>query len=113
MEVTDKMKQDLAVLIVKHIKNNFATVYLSQNLIKTINISKTKEGWAIDIPAEIYDINLYKKKGVIVHTHNGSYASEVDKTGGYSGTHVDYVNKSISAAINEWLLFYNLKGRVK
>ena len=67
---------------------------LSQNLINTINVYQTDNGWAIDIPAECYDISLYNKKGIIVKTGKGSYAQSVDKSGGFSKTHKNFISCS-------------------
>lgn len=106
------MKQRLAELIVEKIRANFQDKFISQNLINTINVYQTDNGWAIDIPAECYDISLYNKKGVIVKTGKGSYAQSVDKKGGFSGTHKNYVEKAIDEAIDIWKNEQGIKGKV-
>ena len=45
----------------------------------------------------------FSKTGKIVYTYNGSYASQVDVTGGFSKEHKDYINRCIDKSVREWL----------
>lgn len=103
--------QLLAERIKKKIREEFAVVHLSQNLIDTIEVRRTTFGFEIEIPAEIYDIGRWYKDRAIVYTGQGSYAQQVDVEGGFSGTHTDYVEDAIKDAIKEWIL--ELKLNVK
>lgn len=107
------LESSLANIIVKHLQAEFSIRHLSGNLVNTIKITQTKNGYAIEIPAEVYNILLYKKKGVIIYTNNGSYASKIDHTGGFSGAHVGYVNRVINNAIQEWLAVNEIKGKIR
>lgn len=113
----DKEKLKLARIIVKNLKAEFSVVHLSGNLANTISITKysseSQSGYDINIPAEIYDIPLYRRKGVIVHTGNGSYANEVDLSGGFSGRHKNYVDRCIQESIQEWLSLSRIKAKVE
>lgn len=95
--------QKLAEKIKEYIKKDFAEVHLSKNLMDTISVYATEKGFNIDIPAEIYDIDKFFKEGVIVYTGEGSYAEAVNKEGGWSKTHVGYVEFSIKRAILDWV----------
>lgn len=93
----------LAMLIEDEVKKEFNFTHLSGNLKDTIKIEKgSTGGYNIIISAKLYDIAKYKEEGVKIY-RPGSYASEVDKTGGFSGTHKEYVNKCINKAIDRWL----------
>lgn len=105
--------ENLVKLILEELRKEFETVRLSGNLINTIKVYKEDGKWIIDIPAQMYDINRYKKSGVVVYNNRGSYASEVDKSGGFSGKHVDYVDRCIANAIQLWMTQNNIKGKVK
>jgi hypothetical protein len=92
----------LAMLIEDEIKKEFSVAFLSGNLKNSIKIEKGNgNGYNVIIPAELYDIGEWKKTGVKVYKQ-GSYASMVDKDGGFSGTHKDYVNRCINKAITRW-----------
>ena len=97
----------LTMLIKEYILREFEFIHLSQNLIDTIYLESTENGFAIHIPAEIYDIDLYKEKGVIVYTGDGSYAQEVNISGGFSHTHRGYIEDCIHLAIRD---FFKKKG---
>lgn len=111
--ITQQMLQDLANEIQANLKADFKKVFLSGNLRDTIRIVNTGNAVQIEIPAEMYDVNQFMQNQVIVFTGQGSYASEVDITGGFSGKHKNYVQRAINKAINVWLKKHNLKGRVK
>ena len=106
------MKKRLAELIVERIKANFQNKFISQNLINTISIYETENGWAVDIPAECYDITEFNKKGVVVYNGKGSYAQAVNKSGGFSKSHKNYVEKAINEAIAIWKNEQGIKGKV-
>lgn len=105
--------EQLANKIVEKLKKNFANVYLSGNLKDTIKVNKTPNGFEVEIPAKIYDLAKFYKTGAIIYTNNGSYASEVDETGGFSGVHKNYVEMAIYQAIYEWMKENNYNGSVK
>lgn len=106
----------LAKILVKNLKKEFANVHLSGNLAETIKlVQKRLNGkiyYEVQIPAQIYDIGLYRKRGVIVHTGAGSYADIVDSSGGFSGTHTDYVDRCIQKSIQEWARLSKIKIEV-
>ena len=107
-----KTKQ-LADYIVEYIKADFQTIYLSGNLRDTITIEKTSNGYKIEIPAEMYDVQRFKNTGAIIYTGQGSYASEVDKTGGFSGKHTNYVDRAISLGLFKWGFKQGINYRLK
>lgn len=103
-------------LLAEKIKNllrlEFEEVHLSANLMNTIKVNQTAMGFEVDIPAEIYDLNYYYDKGVIVYNGKGSYAQAVNVDGGFSGTHKGYVEYSIMMAIKEWMKELQLNGGI-
>lgn len=105
-------KERLANLIVENLKEEFSEKHISLNLVNTIQVYKTEKGWAVEIPAEMYDINLYNKMGVINYTGKGSYADYVDKYGGFSKTHKNYIENCINKAIRQVLKEFDLNGKV-
>ena len=94
----------LAEKIKKNIKEEFAVVHLSQNLINTIEVRRTTFGFEVEIPAEIYDLAKWYKEKVIVYTGGGSYAQQVDVEGGFSKMHEGFVEDCIKKALKEWIL---------
>lgn len=105
--------QDLANMIIEAIKGDFKDIYLSGNLRDTITLERSKNGFRIVINARIYDLVKFKKDNVIIYTGDGSYASDVDVKGGFSGKHKDYVERAIYKSIPIWIKKHNLKGVVK
>lgn len=103
MKITENELLDLTNKINSKLKDNFAKIHLSRNLIDTIEIRRTNYGYEIEIPAEIYDIRRYIDEGIVVYTGEGSYANEVNKTGGFSKFHKNYVEKAIFEGIAEWI----------
>lgn len=99
---------DLANLIKENLKKDFEQVHLSGNLANTITIGVSENGYYIDIPAQIYDIQKWLKQGVIVYTEDGSYAQQVNIDGGFSGKHVGYVELSIKKSIEQWIKEKNI-----
>lgn len=103
-----QLLEELAEMIKNNIKSDFEKVHLSGNLMNTIKVSYNADGFQVEIPAEMYDIALYKKDKVLKFTGKGSYAQEVNETGGHSGKHKNYVERAIETAINEWIKKNNL-----
>lgn len=106
----------LAKILVKNLKKEFANVHLSGNLANTIKLVQKRVNnevyYEVQIPAQIYDIGLYRKRGVIVHTGAGSYADIVNTSGGFSGTHTDYIDRCVQKSIQEWASLSKIKIEV-
>lgn len=112
MEITMEMKRKLAGLIVEEIRKEFQHVYLSKNLLNSIYIYQMSDKVIIDIDPKKYYISLYQQKGILKFIDNkSSYASEIDKTGGISGKHKDYVNECINIGIQKWIKLYNIDAK--
>lgn len=109
----DYYKQKLASIIQKNLQEEFKTVHFSKNLMNTIKVSKNSEGnWEVDIPADLYNLKQFKKKGVIIKTYKGSYAERINQTGGFSGKHKGYIETIIAKSVKEWLAAIGKKGKV-
>lgn len=93
----------LATLIKQNIEKEFAYIHVTQNLIDTIQILPSENGFYIDIPADMYDLKSWYEKGLIIYTGEGSYAQAVNELGGFSRTHTGYVEYAIKKAIKEFL----------
>lgn len=93
--------------IYDNIVKDFQRVHLSGNLSGTIHGSIKPGHSVLVIPADTYDISLYRMEKVVVYNGIGSYASEVSHTGGFSGVHVGYDERAIDQAIRK------VKGNVK
>lgn len=102
MVITVQMKERLAQLIVAKISENFSQKYITHNLIDNINITVRKENVIIEIPAQMYSFAEWNRNRVIVPYGKGSYANLVNKTGGFSGTHKNYVEQAIDDALKIW-----------
>ena len=129
MLVSDEDLMLLANLIVENIKKDFEQKHLSGNLANTIEIAKTDTGIQVIVPAEKYNMSMYMKKGVVLHTGTGSYASKLDEEGSVIrfprsggpgrpkekkiGNHKGYVEKSISDAIEVWRNMISDKYEIK
>ena len=99
-------RADLMILAQKieaNIKKEFEYIHFTGNLMETIQITPSENGFYIDIPADMYDIKTWFEKGIIVYTGEGSYAEAVNQQGGFSRTHTGYVEYAIKKAINEFL----------
>lgn len=102
--ITEDSRKNLAEAIAKHLRMDFAEVFLSGNLRETITIEKSGNDWKVHIPAVRYDIQKFKDEGVIIkHPEEGSYAEAVNKSGGFSKKHKNYVERALEKAITEWL----------
>lgn len=115
MQVTKDMKLKMAELIAENIKKEFKNVHFTGNLMDTIIIRENSKGnIEVEIPAERYLFSVFREKGVIIpYSRGGSYANEVNKTGGFSGKHTGYIEKCINDAIIRWLMYYQISGRIK
>ena len=119
MKVGEKELEMLAKLIIEKLKEEFSVKHLSKNLINTLKIENLGDEIKIYIPAKTYNMLLFQREGVVVHTSNGSYASRLDETGSefyvYPNkktrkgakriaphNHKGYVDKVINQAIREW-----------
>ena len=113
MEVTNELKKELALIIIELIKQEFKIKHLSMNLVNTLKVYRTEsDSWVVEIPAEMYDISKFKKDGSIIYTKKGSYASKVNDTGGFSGTHNNYIDRCINKALQIWMSKNGIIGRV-
>ena len=100
---TLKLQLSLALILKNEFKKEFQTIHLSKQLYHSIQVFAGDDGKVhVRIPAPMYDVNLYRKRGVIKHISQNSYAMAVNRTGGFSGMHKDYVSKCIHNAINRW-----------
>ncbi len=103
-----KEKLKLAELIVERIKKDFEEVHLSGNLASTINVRVVGNNVEIEIPASMYDVQKYLEEGVFIFTGEGSYASEVDTYGGFSGKHTGFFERSVEQGTKD---YYKLEGK--
>lgn len=122
----EKELRMLSDIIMRKLKEEFSLKKLSGNLVNTITVEMLGDEIKINIPAQTYNMLLYQRKGVVVHTSNGSYASKLDETGSEffvypEGTrkgshlikphnHKGYIDKIINSAIVEWM--GTLNGKV-
>ena len=114
MEITDAMLEKLASLIKDALQEGFREYYLTGRLRDTISVSKGGDGSVIvHIPADAYDLNLYRATHVIVNRPDlGSYAQLVNITGGLSHRHIGYVEHALDVAILTWIRYYKLDAEV-
>ena len=119
MYLTHKDLEELAQIILEKLQEEFEVKHLSGNLMNTIEVQNYDDKIEIIIPAQVYDMLLFKNKGVIVHKGNGSYASQIDEEGseilvnggegenGFkkvkTGNHKGYVDRIIKEAVNDWV----------
>lgn len=126
MVITNEMKLRLAELIEEAIQMDFKYVHLSGNLADSIEIyqdfyyyidDKTGElvrfdKVIVDVTAPRYSISTFLRTGAVIYTGRGSYASTVDKKGGFTGKHKNYAERAIFLAISAWLREYNLEASI-
>lgn len=121
--------EQLAFILKRKIEEEFSLKKLSGNLVNTIEIVGSADKIEISIPAPTYNMLAYQTKHVIIPTYHGSYASKLDKEGSEFfvypyGTrkgshkvtprnHINFVDRVISEAIDEWLSFYSTKYEEK
>ena len=100
---------ELANNIIYFLKEDFVIHKLSGNLADTIVLEKENNDYVIKIPALKYDIKLWKDKGVIVYTNEGSYASSVNK---YNKNHKEFVSRAIRNGIQKTLESQKIRAEV-
>lgn len=117
-KIDQKDLELLAEIVVKNIKAEFEIKHLSRNLVNTMRIENLGNEIKIYIPAQTYNMLLFRQKGVVVHTSHGSYASKLDQEGSSfmiypgdtrkgsfrtkPGNHKGFVEKVIQESIREW-----------
>lgn len=102
--MSNEQKVWLANAIKEEIRKDFQLIHLSGNLANTIEIEVVNQSTIrIKVPAKTYNIYLYQKKGVIVYNNKGSYASDVDINGGFSGVHQNFLERAVMAAIERFI----------
>lgn len=99
----------LANLIKEEIEAEFEYLHLTHNLVDTMKIIPSENGYYIDIPADMYDINAWYEKGLILYTGEGSYAQEVNISGGFSTKHKGFIEDCIKSAIQDFIRIKKLK----
>lgn len=103
---------ELAKCIEEAFREEFELVHLAKNLVNTMKIEVTDNGVSIDIPAMKYNMKQFKEKGIIKYYYRGSYAEQINKTGGLSGKHEGYIEKCIEKGVQKWLAEKGVSGRV-
>ena len=93
-EIDRKAFQKFSLNVYNFCRQDFDTIYLSGNLRRTTTISKTNSNeYQINIPARVYNINLFKKKGIIVYKDDGLTNTRIKKKGVIkNGSYADEVN---------------------
>ena len=93
----------LALILKEEFKKEFETIHLSKQLYNSIQVFIGDDHKIhVKIAPQMYDLKLYRNRGIIRPYSNNSYALHVNKTGGFSGKHGDYVSRCIANAINRW-----------
>lgn len=96
------LSEEMARYIFDHIKQGFAETHLSGNLMDTMRMERiSKDEVRITIPAERYDLGAFFEEGVVIPTGDGSYADQVNYTGGFSHKHIGYAGKAVWGAVSE------------
>ena len=103
---------ELAKCIEEAFKEEFKNVHLAKNLVNTMKIEVTDTGIVIDIPAMKYNMKKFKETGIVKYYYRGSYAQQINVTGGLSGKHVDYVEECIKKGIENWMAQKGVQGKV-
>lgn len=106
--------KELGYYIKEAIQEEFRFIHLSGNLANTVKIEIVdNKKVKVVIPAETYNLAEYRKNKVIVHDHKGSYADIVNKTGGFSKTHQNFVDRCTQTGLQKWLATKNEKVKVE
>lgn len=91
-----RMPQFIANNLKRKIAKDFSKVYLTHNLVDTMNVELKDDGAVVHIPAVRYDFKEWNKnKAVVPHQEWGSYAEQVNVSGGFSGYHKNYIDLAI------------------
>ena len=109
IENEDYMRMVLAELIKQNIRKNFEDCFLSGNLADTIEIEFDNQNVRVKIPAQTYNIGIFKSKGVIAYDGKGSYAQEVNEYGGFSKKHTNFLMKAVEEALENFNAIFNLE----
>lgn len=110
--MSDTNLQSLANMVAEAVKDDFRRVHLSGNLMDTITVQKTEDGYRIEIPAQVYDMKLYQTRKVIVYKA-GSYASRLNDQGSeffdyvhwrwvMPRNHVGYADRAVHEGAEIW-----------
>lgn len=111
---SDMAKKRLAEIICEELQKEFEWIHFSGNLVATLKIEQTNNGWSVEIPAQMYDFAEFRENKTIVHNKGtGSYASAIDKTGGFSKKHKGYLDRCIKDAITRWMNENRMQGKVR
>ena len=109
----ESLEQSLAKILADEFRNEFRTIHLSGQLLKSIKVSKDdSDNYMVRIPPQIYDIAFYRRYKVVKNISTDSYAIDVNLSGGFSGLHKDYIQKCLSIAIQKWAMQNNIKYRI-
>lgn len=81
----------------------YEDIHLSYQLATTSKVVNNGDSVSLLITAPTYDVEKFKKEGVVVHDNRGSYASDNDINGGFSGKHIGYLERTIKFALRKWL----------
>lgn len=102
--LADSELERLARYIAEYLKADFKEIHLSGNLMRNITVGRDiEDNFVVRIPAIRYDIAKYLDEGVLIlQPSEGSYAEEVNKRGGFSRAHTNYVERAIWKAISAW-----------
>lgn len=100
MNWIEKLPSQLAENIKRKIAKDFSKVYLTHNLVDTMNVEARANQATLHIPAIRYDFKEWNKNKVVVHHLEwGSYANQVNITGGFSTFHKNYIDYAIEEVI--------------
>lgn len=98
------LQRQLAQAIRQNIYQDFAERHVTGNLMNTIEVIYGEDEVRVRVPAVRYDQKEWSKsKAIILLPHEGSYANQVDVTGGWSRTHQNYADMAITSALNSVL----------
>lgn len=81
----------------------YEDVHLSYQLAETSEIVNNGDTVSLLITAPTYNVEKFRKEGVIVHDNIGSYANANDIDGGFSGEHIGYLERTIKFALRRWM----------
>lgn len=124
--MTEAQLSSLAYFVKAEIREDFKHRHLSGNLMETIRVGKTPDGFEVEIPAEIYDMYEFQMTGAIVYTGEGSYANQLDIAGSEFWTfyldgsrryvkphnHINYAENAIKRAVDKWMKSIHAKGEI-
>lgn len=98
-----QLKDSFARILAEEFRKEFSVIFLSRQLYNSIRVFVDEDGrYHVTIPAQVYDIDFYRKRGIIKHTGTEGYSVAVNVTGGFSTRHKDYVARCIDRTINRW-----------